>query len=115
MGCVTTGPCTFEDGLCAWSDISQDNNKWLRVKASENTEPPTDHTTGTGDTCADRTMSTIYTQHCSSQDNTDYFITHYLIFSGHYMYVNLSSVLSESEVQFKSPLLPPTSPYCQLV
>ncbi|MCJ8731789.1 hypothetical protein PDJAM_G00203590 [Pangasius djambal] len=75
------GPCTFEYGLCNWSDISQDNIKWQRVKVSENTEPPTDHTTGTG----------------------------------HYMYVNLSSVPSENEVQFESPSLPPTSPYCQLL
>ncbi|XP_053484115.1 MAM and LDL-receptor class A domain-containing protein 2 isoform X3 [Ictalurus furcatus] len=77
----TCGPCTFEYGLCSWSDISQDNNKWQRVKASENTQPPTDHTTGTG----------------------------------HYMYVILSSVPSKNEVQFESPLLPPTSPYCQLL
>ncbi|XP_034159304.2 MAM and LDL-receptor class A domain-containing protein 1 isoform X1 [Pangasianodon hypophthalmus] len=77
----TCGPCTFEYGLCNWSDISQDNIKWQRVKVSENTQPPADHTTGTG----------------------------------HYMYVNLSSVPSENEVQFESPSLPPTSPYCQLL
>ncbi|KAK3546332.1 hypothetical protein QTP70_025671, partial [Hemibagrus guttatus] len=74
------GPCTFEYGLCKWDNTSQDN-KWQRVKASEDTVPPTDHTTGTG----------------------------------HYMYVNLNSVPSENEVQFTSPSLPPTSPYCQLL
>ncbi|KAG9273992.1 MAM and LDL-receptor class A domain-containing protein 2-like [Astyanax mexicanus] len=44
----TCGPCTFENGLCDWSDISQSVNKWLRVKAGDNTDPPADHTTGTG-------------------------------------------------------------------
>ncbi|XP_058250824.1 MAM and LDL-receptor class A domain-containing protein 1 [Hemibagrus wyckioides] len=76
----SSGPCTFEYGLCNWNSTSQ-GNKWQRVKASEDTEPPTDHTTGTG----------------------------------HYMYVNLNSVPSENEVQFMSPSLPPTSPYCQLL
>ncbi|KAK1787196.1 hypothetical protein P4O66_017048 [Electrophorus voltai] len=42
------GPCTFEYGLCLWSDVSQDNNKWQRLKASSNIEPPADHTTGKG-------------------------------------------------------------------
>ncbi|KAI4891478.1 hypothetical protein NFI96_023830, partial [Prochilodus magdalenae] len=44
----TCGPCTFEYGLCNWKDISQDSNKWQRLKAGSTTEPPTDHTTGTG-------------------------------------------------------------------
>lgn len=48
LGCVTLGPCTFEYGLCNWNDTSQDKNKWKRVKASEDTVPPTDHTTGKG-------------------------------------------------------------------
>ncbi|KAI5627922.1 MAM and LDL-receptor class A domain-containing protein 1 [Silurus asotus] len=77
----TCGPCTFEYGLCDWHDISQDKNKWQRVKASENTDPPTDHTTGLG----------------------------------HYMYVNLSLVSSKNEMQLESPLLPPSSPYCQIL
>ncbi|XP_037401783.1 MAM and LDL-receptor class A domain-containing protein 1 isoform X2 [Pygocentrus nattereri] len=44
----TCGPCTFENGICNWMDISQNSNKWQRVKASTNTQPPADHTTGTG-------------------------------------------------------------------
>ncbi|KAL7876290.1 hypothetical protein AOLI_G00112530 [Acnodon oligacanthus] len=44
----TCGPCTFEYGFCNWRDISQKSNKWQRVKASTNTQPPADHTTGTG-------------------------------------------------------------------
>ncbi|XP_072544730.1 apical endosomal glycoprotein [Salminus brasiliensis] len=77
----TCGPCTFEYGLCDWSDISQNDNEWQRVKAGNNTKPPTDHTTG----------------------------------EGHYMHVNFSSVPSESEVQFQSPSLPASSPYCQIL
>ncbi|XP_067219288.1 MAM and LDL-receptor class A domain-containing protein 1 isoform X1 [Chanodichthys erythropterus] len=44
----TCGPCNFENGQCQWSDISVGPNKWQRVKATDNTDLPTDHTTGTG-------------------------------------------------------------------
>ncbi|KAM4557404.1 apical endosomal glycoprotein [Fundulus diaphanus] len=42
------GPCTFENDQCLWSDASDGPAKWQRQKASNNTEPPTDHTTQTG-------------------------------------------------------------------
>ncbi|KTF88459.1 hypothetical protein cypCar_00023854 [Cyprinus carpio] len=44
----TRGPCSFKNGQCQWSDISVGPNKWQWVKASNNTDLPTDHTTGTG-------------------------------------------------------------------
>ncbi|KAI3374795.1 hypothetical protein L3Q82_021349, partial [Scortum barcoo] len=42
------GPCTFESNQCRWTDNSDGQSGWQRQKASNNTEPPTDHTTGTG-------------------------------------------------------------------
>ncbi|XP_071348966.1 MAM and LDL-receptor class A domain-containing protein 2 isoform X2 [Trachinotus anak] len=42
------GPCTFESDWCQWTDTSEGQSKWQRQKASNNTEPPTDHTTDTG-------------------------------------------------------------------
>lgn len=42
------GPCNFENGLCQWSDASVGPNTWNRVKATNTTDPPNDHTTGTG-------------------------------------------------------------------
>ncbi|TKS79616.1 LDL-receptor class A domain-containing protein 2 Skeletal organic matrix MAM and [Collichthys lucidus] len=42
------GPCTFENNQCQWTDISEGQTRWQRLKASNNTEPPTDHTTDTG-------------------------------------------------------------------
>ncbi|XP_042353411.1 MAM and LDL-receptor class A domain-containing protein 1-like [Plectropomus leopardus] len=42
------GPCTFESNQCQWTDISDGASRWQRQKASNNTEPPTDHTTDTG-------------------------------------------------------------------
>ncbi|XP_039999701.1 MAM and LDL-receptor class A domain-containing protein 1 [Xiphias gladius] len=42
------GPCTFGGDQCQWTDASEGQSKWQRQKASNNTEPPTDHTTGTG-------------------------------------------------------------------
>ncbi|XP_056247108.1 MAM and LDL-receptor class A domain-containing protein 1 [Seriola aureovittata] len=42
------GPCTFESGQCQWTDTSEGPSKWQRQKASNNTEPPTDHTGNTG-------------------------------------------------------------------
>ncbi|KAK5602804.1 hypothetical protein CRENBAI_025076 [Crenichthys baileyi] len=42
------GSCTFENDQCLWSDASDGPAKWHREKASNNTEPPTDHTTQTG-------------------------------------------------------------------
>ncbi|XP_041944947.1 MAM and LDL-receptor class A domain-containing protein 2 isoform X2 [Alosa sapidissima] len=44
----TCGPCSFESGRCRWQDISQGANKWHLQKASEDTDPPVDHTTGSG-------------------------------------------------------------------
>lgn len=42
------GPCTFESDQCQWLDISEGQRRWQRQKASNNMEPPTDHTTETG-------------------------------------------------------------------
>ncbi|XP_062284207.1 MAM and LDL-receptor class A domain-containing protein 1 [Scomber scombrus] len=42
------GPCTFESNECQWLDTSDGPRRWQRQKASDNTEPPTDHTTETG-------------------------------------------------------------------
>ncbi|XP_075875933.1 MAM and LDL-receptor class A domain-containing protein 1 [Nelusetta ayraudi] len=39
------GECTFERDQCSWRD---DSGLWLRHKASNDTDPPTDHTTQTG-------------------------------------------------------------------
>ena len=44
-----SGPCTFESDQCQWLDISEGQRRWQRQKASNNMEPPTDHTTETGD------------------------------------------------------------------
>ncbi|CAJ1072730.1 MAM and LDL-receptor class A domain-containing protein 2 [Xyrichtys novacula] len=45
---VCCGSCTFEGDQCKWSDTGAGQSRWQRQKASNNTEPPTDHTTGTG-------------------------------------------------------------------
>nr|XP_023010426.2 MAM and LDL-receptor class A domain-containing protein 1 [Maylandia zebra] len=42
------GPCTFENDQCRWTDVSDGQSKWQRQGASNNTEPPTDHTADTG-------------------------------------------------------------------
>ncbi|XP_034743360.1 MAM and LDL-receptor class A domain-containing protein 1 [Etheostoma cragini] len=42
------GWCTFESNQCQWTDTSDGQSRWQRQKASNNTEPPTDHTTDTG-------------------------------------------------------------------
>nr|XP_033506790.1 MAM and LDL-receptor class A domain-containing protein 1 [Epinephelus lanceolatus] len=42
------GGCTFESNQCQWTDTSDGQSRWQRHKASNNTEPPTDHTTNTG-------------------------------------------------------------------
>ncbi|XP_074544676.1 MAM and LDL-receptor class A domain-containing protein 1 [Halichoeres trimaculatus] len=42
------GPCTFERDQCKWADTGAGQSRWQRQKASNNTEPPTDHTAGTG-------------------------------------------------------------------
>ncbi|XP_063741754.1 MAM and LDL-receptor class A domain-containing protein 1 [Eleginops maclovinus] len=42
------GGCTFESDQCQWTDTSEGQILWHRQKASNNTEPPTDHTTDTG-------------------------------------------------------------------
>ncbi|XP_068593728.1 MAM and LDL-receptor class A domain-containing protein 1 isoform X2 [Cebidichthys violaceus] len=42
------GRCTFESDQCQWTDTSDGQSRWQRQKASNNTEPPTDHTTETG-------------------------------------------------------------------
>ncbi|XP_073671213.1 MAM domain-containing protein 2-like [Paramisgurnus dabryanus] len=44
----TCGPCNFENGQCQWSDVSVGPNRWNRLKVTNNTDPKTDHTTGTG-------------------------------------------------------------------
>lgn len=43
-----SGPCTFENDQCRWTDVSDGQSKWQRQRASNNTEPPTDHTADTG-------------------------------------------------------------------
>ncbi|KAK1879509.1 MAM and LDL-receptor class A domain containing protein 1 [Dissostichus eleginoides] len=42
------GGCTFESDQCRWTDTSEGQMMWRRQEASNNTEPPTDHTTDTG-------------------------------------------------------------------
>ncbi|XP_055359914.1 MAM and LDL-receptor class A domain-containing protein 2 isoform X2 [Betta splendens] len=42
------GACTFESDQCHWADTSDGHIKWHRQKASNDTDPPTDHTTATG-------------------------------------------------------------------
>ncbi|CAL8279708.1 unnamed protein product [Lota lota] len=42
------GPCTFERDQCQWNDSSQGPRRWLRQRATNQTTPPTDHTTQTG-------------------------------------------------------------------
>ncbi|KAF7222228.1 MAM and LDL-receptor class A domain-containing protein 1-like [Nothobranchius furzeri] len=42
------GPCTFESDQCQWTDASDGQSRWYRQKASNTTDPPTDHTTETG-------------------------------------------------------------------
>lgn len=42
------GPCTFENDQCKWTDTSDGQSTWQRQKASNDTEPPADHTTHTG-------------------------------------------------------------------
>ncbi|XP_069366962.1 MAM and LDL-receptor class A domain-containing protein 2 [Paralichthys olivaceus] len=42
------GPCSFERDQCKWTDSSDGQSQWQRQKASNYTEPPTDHTTDTG-------------------------------------------------------------------
>lgn len=49
--CTVSGPCTFESDQCQWSDISGGQRRWWRQRASNNSQPPTDHTAGTGDAC----------------------------------------------------------------
>ncbi|KAL2097653.1 hypothetical protein ACEWY4_006860 [Coilia grayii] len=44
----TCGPCSFEYGSCHWWDASQGTNMWHLQRASEHTDPPLDHTTGSG-------------------------------------------------------------------
>uniref|UniRef100_A0A3Q3EFD0 MAM and LDL-receptor class A domain-containing protein 2-like n=2 Tax=Kryptolebias marmoratus TaxID=37003 RepID=A0A3Q3EFD0_KRYMA len=75
------GPCTFESDQCRWTDSSDGQSKWLRQKASNATDPPTDHTTETG----------------------------------FYMRVNISQGSTPMEAKLISPLLPPSSPYCQIL
>ncbi|KAM9845004.1 MAM and LDL-receptor class A domain-containing protein 1 [Aulostomus maculatus] len=42
------GPCTFESDQCQWLDISEGQRRWQRQKASNDTQPSTDHTSNTG-------------------------------------------------------------------
>ncbi|KAM8850746.1 MAM and LDL-receptor class A domain-containing protein 1 isoform 2-T2 [Spinachia spinachia] len=42
------GGCTFERDQCNWTDTSDGLSRWRRQRASNDTEPPTDHTTDTG-------------------------------------------------------------------
>ncbi|XP_062407771.1 MAM and LDL-receptor class A domain-containing protein 1 [Sardina pilchardus] len=42
------GPCSFESGECRWQDVSQGASRWHLQRASEHTDPPADHTTGSG-------------------------------------------------------------------
>ncbi|CAL8320128.1 unnamed protein product, partial [Arctogadus glacialis] len=44
----TCGPCTFERDQCQWNDSSQGPRGWLRQRATNQTTPPTDHTSQTG-------------------------------------------------------------------
>ncbi|XP_041658947.1 MAM and LDL-receptor class A domain-containing protein 1 [Cheilinus undulatus] len=77
---VQCGPCTFEHDQCLWADTSPGQSRWQRQKSSNSTEPPSDHTTGTG----------------------------------YYMSVNVSQDSTQSEARLQSPLLPPSSPFCQI-
>ncbi|XP_078791082.1 MAM and LDL-receptor class A domain-containing protein 1 isoform X3 [Oryzias latipes] len=42
------GPCTFERDQCQWTDSSEGPGAWRRLKASNSTAPPADHTTDYG-------------------------------------------------------------------
>ncbi|XP_076003138.1 apical endosomal glycoprotein [Genypterus blacodes] len=42
------GPCTFERDQCEWRDAGDGRSRWQREKASNTTQPPSDHTTHTG-------------------------------------------------------------------
>uniref|UniRef100_A0A8C4IGG5 MAM domain-containing protein n=1 Tax=Dicentrarchus labrax TaxID=13489 RepID=A0A8C4IGG5_DICLA len=42
------GQCTFESNQCQWADTSDGQSSWQREKAGNDSEPSTDHTTGTG-------------------------------------------------------------------
>ncbi|TNM98369.1 hypothetical protein fugu_014615 [Takifugu bimaculatus] len=42
------GSCTFERDDCGWNDTSVGQMKWQRQKASNDTIPPSDHTTNAG-------------------------------------------------------------------
>ncbi|CAL8367268.1 unnamed protein product [Boreogadus saida] len=42
------GPCTFERDQCQWNDSSQGPRGWRRQRATNQTTPPTDHTSQTG-------------------------------------------------------------------
>ncbi|KAF7668436.1 hypothetical protein LDENG_00014610 [Lucifuga dentata] len=75
------GPCTFEKDQCQWVDTSDGQSRWQRQKASNKTEPPTDHTTHTG----------------------------------YYMSVNFSQGPTHTEARLQSPVLSPSSPYCQIL
>ncbi|TWW73586.1 LDL-receptor class A domain-containing protein 2 Skeletal organic matrix MAM and [Takifugu flavidus] len=43
-----SGSCTFERDDCGWNDTSVGQMKWQRQKASNDTIPPSDHTTNAG-------------------------------------------------------------------
>ncbi|XP_069014100.1 apical endosomal glycoprotein [Embiotoca jacksoni] len=42
------GPCTFESDECQWNNTGDGQSMWQRQKASNITQPSTDHTAGTG-------------------------------------------------------------------
>ncbi|MBN3307353.1 MLRP2 protein, partial [Amia calva] len=80
------GPCTFEDGQCHWEDISSGQYVWWRQKAGQITEP------GLAGPNTDHTTGT-----------------------GYYMNVEFGKGLFLTEALLRSPLLPPSSPYCQML
>jgi len=102
---VFLGPCNFENGQCQWSDISVGPNKWQWVKATDNTDLPTDHTTGTGN-------SMLY-QSMTKTNQSKYDSYFFLPLLGHYMQTFMDP--SKNEAVFQSPSLPISSAYCQLL
>lgn len=133
-----SGQCTFESNQCQWTDTSEGQSRWQRQKSNNNTRPPTDHTTDTGDVLAFDWLENwwiSWTQDKNLWVNiltitwpcTKLLSVHLNLhvctvdlrcsrsFSGYYMSVNFSQESTQSEARLQSPLLPPSSPYCQIL
>uniref|UniRef100_W5MY12 MAM domain-containing protein n=1 Tax=Lepisosteus oculatus TaxID=7918 RepID=W5MY12_LEPOC len=86
---LCAGPCTFESGQCYWEDISSGHYEWKRQKAGQVTEQGLDGPS---------------TDHTTGKVNR-----------GYYMYVQFGRGQYSTEAILRSPLLPPSSQYCQIL